>query len=102
MKPASAILATSAFAITAFAIVEAGRLQTPAYAGTAATGLGGYSAVTASVGAGPDEAPFETLYVLDSRGEMLFVYGIDNVADRRIVLRGGASLPALFRAARGG
>lgn len=102
MKPSAAILATSAFAITAFAIVEAGRLHPTALAGTAATGLGGYTAVTASVGAGPDESPFETLYVLDSRGEMIFAYGIDNVADRRIVLRGGASLPALFRAARGG
>ncbi|MFZ9881496.1 MAG: hypothetical protein ACO3QC_08860 [Phycisphaerales bacterium] len=109
MKLPAAILATSAFAITAVAIVEAGRIHggpsllgSAAMAGTAATGLGGFTVVTSSMGQGPDSSPFETVYVIDNRGEMLLVYGIDNVADRRLVLRGGASLPALFRAARGG
>jgi hypothetical protein len=109
MKLPAAILATSAFAITAVAIVEAGRIHgaaslfgSAAMAGTAATGPGGFSVITSSMGQGPDNAPFETVYVIDNRGEMLFVYGIDNVADRRLILRGGASLPALFRAARGG
>lgn len=102
MKTSSAILATTAFAITALAIVEAGRLHPQASADTASTGLGGFSVITSSVGQGPDESPYETVYVLDSRGEMLLVYGIDNVADRRLILRAGASLPALFRAARGG
>lgn len=109
MKLPAAILATSAFAITAMAIVEAGRIHgapsffaQPAMAGTAATGLGGFTVITSSMGQGPDTDPFETVYVIDNRGEMLFVYGIDNAADRRLVLRGGASLPALFRAARGG
>jgi hypothetical protein len=98
-------LASSATAIAVLALVEGAGvagLSRTAVAGTAATGLGGYTLVTGSVGKGPDEAPYETLYVLDNRGEFLYVYGIDNAADRRLVLRGGASLPALFRAARGG
>ncbi len=98
-------LASSATAIAVLALVEgagvAGLSRTAA-AATAATGLGGYTLVTASVGQGPDEAPYETLYVLDNRGEFLYVYGIDNAADRRLVLRGGGSLPALFRVGRGG
>lgn len=102
MKPTAAILATSAFAITAFAIVEAGRLHPAAEAGTAMLGIGGFTMITASSGTGPDEAPYETLYILDNRGEMLFVYGIDAPPENRLLLRGGASLPALFRAARGG
>ncbi|RLS67392.1 MAG: hypothetical protein DWH97_01205 [Planctomycetota bacterium] len=102
MRLPATILTTSAIAITALAIVEAGRLQPAAFAATAATGLGGFTAITSSVGQGPDEAPYETLYILDNRGEMIYVYGIDSPTDRRLVLRGGASLPALFRAARGG
>ncbi|MFM1823488.1 MAG: hypothetical protein RI967_1754 [Planctomycetota bacterium] len=98
-------LASSATAITVLALVEGAGVATispSATAGTAATGLGGYTLVTASVGKGPDEAPYETLYILDNRGEFLYVYGIDNASDRRLILRGGASLPALFRTARGG
>lgn len=102
MKTPAAILATSALAITALAIIEAGRLHPPAFADSASTGLGGFTIVTSSTGEGPDEMPYETVYVLDSRGETLLVYGIDNPAERRMILRAGASLPALFRAARGG
>ncbi len=102
MKPTSAILAVSAFAITAFAIVESGRMQPAAFASVGSTGVGGFTMITSSTGEGPDESPYETLYILDNRGEMLFVYGIDSAANRKLVLRGGASLPALFRAARGG
>ncbi|MBI1303880.1 MAG: hypothetical protein GC172_08845 [Phycisphaera sp.] len=98
-----AILATSAFAITAFAIVEAGRLHPEADAATAMIGVGGMTAITASVGQGPDEQPFEVLYIIDNRTETLFVYGVDSGGTTpRLSLRGGASIPALFRAARGG
>jgi hypothetical protein len=102
MRIPHAILATSAVAITALAIVEAGRLHPSAEAGTASMGVGGYTAITASTGQGPDAQPFEILYVLDNRGETLLVYGVESQIDRRMVLLGGASLPALFRAARGG
>jgi hypothetical protein len=102
MRIPHAILATSAVAIAALAIVEAGRLHPAADAGTASMGIGGYTAITASTGQGPDTQPFEILYVLDNRGEMLLVYGVEAQIDRRMVLLGGASLPVLFRAARGG
>jgi hypothetical protein len=97
-----ALLATSAFAITAFAIVEAGRLHPEADAATAMIGVGGMTAITSSNGQGPDEQPFEVLYIIDNRTETLFVYGIDGGTTTRLSLRGGASIPALFRAARGG
>jgi hypothetical protein len=102
MKPTSAILAVSAFAITAFAIVESGRLHPAAYAMDSAMGVGGFTMITSSTGQGPDESPYETLYILDNRGEMLFVYGVENATTPKLVLRGGASLPTLFRVARGG
>jgi hypothetical protein len=102
MKPTTAILSISAFAITALAIVEAGRLHPAAFAGTGSMGVGGFTMITSSTGKGPDEAPYETLYILDNRGEMLYVYGIESATDRRLALRAGASLPNLFRAARGG
>ena len=106
MKTTHAILATSAFAITALAIVEAGRLHPAALATPMAAGMNtgdnGVTVLTASTGQGPDEAPYEALFVLDNRTEMILVYGIESPTDRRLVLRSAASLPALFRAARGG
>jgi hypothetical protein len=105
MKPTYAILATSALAVTALAIVEAGRLHPSASASVVAplsTGANGVTMLTASTGQGPDEAPYESLFILDNRTEMIFVYGIESPTDRRLVLRSSASLPALFRAARGG
>ena len=102
MKLSHAILAASATAIAALAIVEAGRMQPPAFADTASLGAGGFTLVTSSAGQGPDEAPYETLYVIDNRGEMLLVYGVEPGNTRRLALRGGANLPALFRAGRGG
>lgn len=102
MQISKAILAATACGITALAIVEAGRLNAPAQAGTAMIGNGGVIAITGSVGQGPDANPYETLYILDTRNEILMVYGMDGGANPRLSLRGGASIPALFRAARGG
>ncbi len=102
MRLPHAILATSAIAIAALTIVEAGRLHPAAHAGTASMGVGGFTVLTASTGQGSDAAPVEVLYVLDNRGETLLVYGVESQVDRRMVLLGGASLPVLFRAARGG
>ncbi|RLS90466.1 MAG: hypothetical protein DWI09_00355 [Planctomycetota bacterium] len=101
MRLPQTILATSAIAITAIAIVEAGRLHPTAEAGTASMGIGGYTAITASVGQGSDVSPVEILYVLDNRSETMLVYSVEVQVDRRMVLLGGASLPALFRAGRG-
>lgn len=102
MRLPHAILATSAIAITALAIVEAGRLHPAADASTASMGVGGYTVVTAASGKGSDTSPVEVLYVIDNRGDTLLVYGVDNQLEKRMMLLGGASLPVLFRAARGG
>ena len=102
MQLSKAILASTACGITALAIVQAGRLEQPAQAATALMGQGGVIAITGSVGQGPDASPYETLYIIDNRSETLFVYGVDGAPNPRMTLRGGASIPALFRAARGG
>jgi hypothetical protein len=102
MRVPDAILATSAIAILALAVVEAGRLHPAAQAGTASMGAAGVTAITASSGQGPDNMPFEVLYVIDNRSEMILVYGVETQLDRRMTLLGGGSLPALFRASRGG
>ncbi|MEY5033176.1 MAG: hypothetical protein RL354_2207 [Planctomycetota bacterium] len=102
MRLQHSILAVSAVAIGALAIVEAGRLHPSAEAGTASMGIGGFTAITASTGTGPDNSPVEVLYVIDNRGESLLVYGVETQLDRRMVLLGGASLPVLFRVGRGG
>ena len=49
MQLSKAILATSAFAITALAIVQAGKLEQSADAGTALIGQGGVIAITSSM-----------------------------------------------------
>ncbi|MEY3026001.1 MAG: hypothetical protein RL136_1272 [Planctomycetota bacterium] len=102
MRLQQSLLAFSAIAITAIAIIEAGRLHPTAYAGTASMGVGGVTAITASTGEGPDASPIEVLYVLDNRNETMLVYGVETQVDRRMILLGGASLPTLFRVARGG
>lgn len=102
MRIPHAILATSAIAITALAIVEAGRLHPAASAATAGMGIGGVTTVTAAISRGSDGAPVEVLYTIDNRNETLLIYGVEAQVDKRMVLLGGASLPALFRAARGG
>jgi hypothetical protein len=102
MKLSASMLAVSAFAITALAIIEAGRLHPTANAGDSSMGFGGYTVVTSGTSEGADASPVEVLYVLDNRNESLLVYSIEPAPDRRLSLRGGGSLPALFRAARGG
>ncbi len=98
----AAILWASAAIIAAMIITQAGRLPGhPAYAGMAAT-TSEFTLVTANGGTGGDAQPDELLYVLDSRGETLFIYQMEDVKDRRLNLIGGSQLPALFRQGRGG
>jgi hypothetical protein len=98
---AQAILWGCAFLLAAVVILKAGSLpEHPAWAGMA-TGGAGYTLVTADAGRGGDTKPNELLYVLDGRGETLYVYEIEDAKDRRITLVGGNTLPGLFRAARG-
>ncbi len=100
---ARAILGASAFLLAGLTILQAGRLPAnTAYAEAANSGTMGYSLATVRSGLGPDTKPYELLYLLDSRGESLFIYFIENYNDGRMLLRYGTSLPELFRQGRGG
>lgn len=96
-----AILGASAFILAALVIMKAGELPAhEAYAGTASTGSG-FSMVTASSGFGRDTRPYELLFLVDNRSEVLYVYEIEDAAQRRVTLKGGSSLPVLMRTGRG-
>lgn len=94
------VLGASAFVLAALTIIQAGRPA--AFAESANAGQFGYSVATVRSGLGPDVRPYELVYVADSRGEMLFIYYIENATGQRMQLRQALSLPALFRQARGG
>ncbi|MCH2160343.1 MAG: hypothetical protein MK085_00570 [Phycisphaerales bacterium] len=100
----SVVLWAVAFVLTALVIMQAGRLApNPAYAGMATTTDQGFSLVTSSSGLGPKDAPYDLLYVIDNRQELLYIYTIptaSNQAASRLELLGGGSLPTLFNAAR--
>jgi len=64
--------------------------------------MGGVTVVTAANGLGSDNSPVELLFAIDNRNETLLIYGVESQVEKRMLLLGGASLPALFRAARGG
>jgi len=106
LSPSAAILWASAFLIATLAIFQAGHLSpNPAFAGMATTTDEGFSLVTTSSGNGPKENPYEFLYVIDSSDESLLIYSIPNAnspSASKLVLMGGANLPRLFSAGRGG
>ncbi|MBX3354089.1 MAG: hypothetical protein KF724_00145 [Phycisphaeraceae bacterium] len=100
---ASAILGASAFVLAGLTLMQAGRMTSTAHANESAnSGSLGYSVATIRSGNGPDTRTHDLLYIIDSRGETLFIYFIENVAERRVLLRQVVSLPQLFRTARGG
>jgi hypothetical protein len=102
-RSSGAALWASAFVVAALILVTAGRLpENPAFGDMATTGSGGFSMVTAPSGFGPSDKPYEILYVVDNSTQTLYIYAVESATDRRILLRGGANLPGLFRAARGG
>ncbi len=103
--PAVVALWASAFILAALTVVQAGRLPlNAAFAGAANQGNQGVSVVTCETGLGPDNKPYEALWVLDSRGEMLFIYYIENAnaGEKSLLLRQVVPVPELFRQARGG
>ncbi|MFO0782749.1 MAG: hypothetical protein U0636_03605 [Phycisphaerales bacterium] len=102
---ASAALWASAFLLAALTIIQAGRLQvSEAHAAAANIGTQGVSVVTVPTGLGPDNKPYEALWVLDNRSEMLCVYYVENAnaGEKSLLLRYVVNVPDLFRAARGG
>ena len=103
---AAAALWASAFILAALTILQAGRLPMNAAYGAGAANQGGQgtSVISLNTGLGPDSKPYEALWVLDARGEMLFIYYIENgnAGEKSLLLRHVTPLPELFRAARGG
>ena len=105
MNLPSALLWVSAFALAALTLVQAGRIPfNAAHAAAANQGNQGVSVVTQNTGLGPPERPYEALWVLDSRGEMLFVYYIENAnaGEKSLLLRQAMPVSDLFQRARGG
>ncbi|MEI6474181.1 MAG: hypothetical protein WCO75_02200 [Planctomycetota bacterium] len=105
MNMPAALLWASAFLLTALTIIQAARLPiNTAYAAAANQGGQGMSVVTQSTGLGPAERPYEALWVLDGRGEMLFIYYVENAnaGEKALLLRQAIPVPELFRTARGG
>jgi hypothetical protein len=95
----AAVLWASAFIVAALIIVQAGRLPgRSAYAETTAN-ANDFSLITSRSGTGPDERPYEMLFVIDSRSEVLLVYDMPNI-QQGIFLRDGGSLTNLFRTAQ--
>jgi hypothetical protein len=98
------VLIATAIMLAALTIIQAGRIDlNAAQAGTANAGPQGSSMVTIDSGLGPKERPYESLWVLDGRGEMLFNYVENaNAGEKALLLRQVIFLPDLFRKARGG
>jgi hypothetical protein len=99
------VLVATAIMLAALTIIQAGRIDlNAAHAGTANAGPQGSSMVTIDSGLGPKERPYESLWVLDGRGEMLFIYYVENAnaGEKALLLRQVIFLPDLFRKARGG
>jgi hypothetical protein len=99
-NPSVAVLWSSAFIIAAMIIVQAGRLPGNAAYAEMTASHGDYTLLTATSGLGKETDPNDLLYVIDGRDQVLFVYEIENVQRRQIVLRDGRSLEYLFRTAR--
>jgi hypothetical protein len=59
-----------------------------------------FTLLTTDSGRGGDAAPNELLYIIDSRGETMFVYEIENAQNNEILLRDGGDLSSLFANAR--
>lgn len=102
---AAAALWASAFILGALTIVQAGRMPgSAAYGESANSSPSGSSVVTIATGLGPDNKPYEALWVLDARSEIVSIYYIENAnsGEKSLLLRHMISLPDLFAAARGG
>ena len=102
---ATACLWASAFLLAALTVFQAGRSPhgSAQAAGAANQGAMGTSVITLPTGLGPDNKGYEALWMIDGRGEMLFIYYIENgnAGEKALLLRHVVSLPDLFRTARG-
>jgi hypothetical protein len=97
---AHAALWASAFVIGALVIAQAGRLPGSAALGETVDSHSDYTILTAKTGLGPETEPFESLFVIDNRDQVLLVYEVEDAQRRTMFLRARESLPNLFAAAR--
>lgn len=92
-------LACTAAAMSALLVVQV--VLMPSAQADSVQGNAGISSATVHNGYGQVLASPQSLWMIDDRSEMLFIYSIDNIADPRLNFRYSESLPALFQAARG-
>ncbi|MEM7228331.1 MAG: hypothetical protein AAF432_05880 [Planctomycetota bacterium] len=92
----AAVLWASAFVITALIITQAGRISGNAAYAESANSNADFTMLTTQTRVGTSP-PAELLYVIDERGEMLFLYEIENAQKKQITLRQAGSLQNLFR-----
>jgi len=88
----------SAFVILALVVVQAGRL--PSAHGETVASAGDYTLLTARSGKGPETRPYEVLFVIDNREQVLIVYDLEDAQRGTMTVRDGGPLEALFRNAR--
>lgn len=100
MSPAAAVLWASAFIIGAIILVQAGRLPVNAAHAEIVADRGSYTLMTARSGRGSETEPYEVLYVIDSREQVLLVYEVEDARKRQIIFREGYNLDDQFQRAR--
>lgn len=100
MNTGAAVLWASAFVIGALIILQAGRMHGNAAHANMAADRGSYTLMTADSGRGGDTDPYEILYVIDSREQVLLVYEVEDARKRTVAIRDGYSLDTLFQRAR--
>ncbi len=100
ISPSAAVLWASALVIAALTIIQAGRLPGPAARAEMSSSHGDYTLLTARSGRGPDEAPYELLYVIDNRDQVLLVYEVAEAQRGVVTAVDGGPLDNLFRGAR--
>jgi hypothetical protein len=97
---ATGVLWASAFVLAALIIIQAGRLPANQAQAQTATSGHGFSVVTANSGRGDEADPYELVYIIDSRADVLLVYAVEDARQGRMNLLGGGSLENLFKRAR--
>ena len=100
INPSAAVLWASAFMLGGMILLQAGRLPGNAAYADQAMQRGDLTLMTARSGRGKDFSPWELLYVLDSRSEILLVYEVEDAQKKEIFLRDGARRPDWCRNAR--
>jgi hypothetical protein len=99
-KPAVSALWASAFVLAALVIMQAGRLTGPQAHADMAASSDTLSMVTAYAGTGGKAQANELLFMIDHRAGTFLVYEVEDARQKRVILRDGGSLSALFNTAR--